>query len=288
MKKWRIVLILFICCTFCSQALAASPIWQITSGRYKIYIGGTIHVLAEADFPLPRVFDRAYKKADILVFETDIGKTAEPEFSSQVMELMTYPGQTTLKSKLSAGTYADLTAFSTERGIEVHALNKFKPGMIMAVLTLAEGARAGAVAAGVDERFYIQGQKDNKPMQFLEAPMAQISFLSQIGIGKEDEMIAYILKDIGSLKDLLPVMKKAWRTGNNKLMFDATLAPLKAEYPDLYATMMVDRNLAWLPAIEKMLKTPETEFILVGAAHLAGDQGLIRLLKQKGFRVKNW
>ncbi len=288
MKKWRIVLILFICCTFCSQALAASPIWQITSGRYKIYIGGTIHVLAEADFPLPRVFDRAYKKADILVFETDIGKTAEPEFSSHVMELMTYPGQTTLKSKLSAGTYADLTAFSTERGIEVHALNKFKPGMIMAVLTLAEGARAGAVAAGVDERFYIQGQKDNKPMQFLEAPMAQISFLSQIGIGKEDEMIAYILKDIGSLKDLLPVMKKAWRTGNNKLMFDATLAPLKAEYPDLYATMMVDRNLAWLPAIEKMLKTPETEFILVGAAHLAGDQGLIRLLKQKGFRVKNW
>ncbi len=288
MKKWRIVLILFICCTFCSQALAASPIWQITSGRYKIYIGGTIHVLAEADFPLPRVFDRAYKKADILVFETDIGKTAAPEFSSQVMELMTYPGQTTLKSKLSAGTYADLTAFSTERGLEVHALNKFKPGMIMAVLTLAEGARAGAVAAGVDERFYIQGQKDNKPMQFLEAPMAQISFLSQIGIGKEDEMIAYILKDIGSLKDLLPVMKKAWRTGNNKLMFDATLAPLKAEYPDLYATMMVDRNLAWLPAIEKMLKTPETEFILVGAAHLAGDQGLIRLLKQKGFRVKNW
>ncbi len=288
MKKWRIVLILFICCTFCSQALAASPIWQITSGRYKIYIGGTIHVLAESDFPLPRVFDRAYKKADILVFETDIGKTAEPEFSSQVMELMTYPGQTTLKSKLSAGTYADLTAFSTERGIEVHALNKFKPGMVMAVLTLAEGARAGAVAAGVDEHFYLQGQKDNKPMQFLEEPMAQISFLSQIGIGKEDEMIAYILKDIGSLKDLLPVMKKAWRTGNNKLMFDATLAPLKAEYPDLYATMMVDRNLAWLPAIEKMLKTPETEFILVGAAHLAGDQGLIRLLKQKGFRVKNW
>ena len=288
MKRRQAALILFIFFIFCSRALAGSPVWKVSKGKNKVYLGGTIHVLTESDFPLPRVFDRAYKKADTLVFETDIGKTAAPEFSQQVMTAMTYPGQTTLQSKLSAKTFADLTAFSKERGIEVEALNKFKPGMVMVVLTLAEGARAGVVAAGVDEHYYARGKQENKPMLFLEDPMAQINLLSNIGLGKEDEMIAYVLKDVGSLNDLLPMMKKAWRTGNNNKLFDATLAPLKDEHPDLYTTIMVDRNLAWLPVIEKMLSTPETEFILVGAAHLIGDQGLIRQLKQIGCRVKNW
>ena len=44
-------------------------------------------------------------------------------------------------------------------------------------------------------------------------------------------MIAYILKDVGTLSTLLPVMKKAWRTGDNNLMFDSSLAPLKGGLP---------------------------------------------------------
>lgn len=45
---------------------------------------------------------------------------------------------------------------------------------------------------------------------------------------------------------------------------------------------MVSRNSNWLPEIKKMLATPEVEFILVGAAHLAGDDGLLSQLKSSG------
>lgn len=288
MKKWLTPLILGLFYCFTIQVHGASPVWQISSGESRVLIGGTIHILAESDYPLPAVFDRAYRECDILVFETDIGKMAEPKFAQKVMATMTYPGQETLESKLTAKTFADLTEFSTQRGLDAKALNKFKPGMVMVVLTMAEAARAGAMGSGVDEHFFTQGHKDNKPMLFFEAPMDQIGFLSEIGIGKEDEMIAYILRDVGTLTNLLPVMKKAWRTGDNDLMFDSSLAPLKAEYPELYATIMVKRNLAWLPVIAQMLKTPEVEFILVGAGHLAGDQGLVKLLEKKGFSASNW
>lgn len=288
MKKWLTALILglFYCVTL--QVHGASPVWQVSSGESRVLIGGTIHILAESDYPLPGVFDRAYKACDILVFETDIGKMAQPEFVQKVMATMTYSGQETLESKLTAKTFADLTKFSSQRGLDAKSLNQFKPGMVMVMLTLAEAARAGAVGSGVDEHFFIQGRKDHKPMRFFEAPMDQIRFLSQIGIGKEDEMIAYILRDVGSLANLLPVMKKAWRTGDNDLMFDSSLAPLKTQYPGLYTSIMVNRNLAWLPVIAQMLKTPEVEFILVGAGHLAGDQGLLKLLEEKGFSAENW
>lgn len=288
MKRRLTVAILGLFYCFTIQAHGASPVWQISLGDSKVFIGGTIHILAKSDYPLPAVFDRAYKDCDILVFETDIGKMAEPEFAMKMMETMTYPGQETLESKLSSKTFADLSEFSAQRGLDANALNKYKPGMVMIMLTMAEAARTGAMGTGVDEYFFIQGHKDNKPMQFFEAPMDQIGFLAKIGIGKEDEMIAYILKDVGKIITLLPTMKKAWRTGDNDLMFTASLARLKADYPDLYATIMTNRNQAWLPVIEQMLHTPEIEFILVGAAHLAGDQGLINLLKQKGFSVRNW
>ena len=287
-KKWQTAVILGLFYCFTLQAYAASPVWQISSKKNKVYIGGTIHILSESDYPLPNVFDRAYKNCDILVFETDIAEMAQPEFNQNVLKIMRYPGRQTLKSKLSFKTFADLAQFSAQRNLDINTLNQFKPGMVMVMLTLAEAGRNGAMGTGVDEYFFIRGHKDNKPMQFFEAPMDQIRFLSTIGIGKEDEMIAYILKDVGTLSTLLPVMKKAWRTGDNNLMFESSLAPLKADYPDLYATIMVNRNQAWLPVIEQMLKTPEVEFILVGAAHLAGDQGLINQLEKKGFSAKNW
>lgn len=46
---------------------------------------------------------------------------------------------------------------------------------------------------------------------------------------------------------------------------------------------MVRRNMNWLPAIKTMLETPEVEFILVGTAHLAGDDGLLTLLNAGGY-----
>lgn len=284
-KKWvAAVWIVFI--TF-TAAQAGSPVWRISLGSHTLYLGGTIHVLGEADYPLPPEFDRAYKKSRVLVFETDIAKTQDPEFAKNLMQQMTYTDGRTLQSLVRPSTFGTLSRFSGKRGIPAQSLNTFKPGMVMVFLTMAEMERLGAGGAGVDEFYFKKGMADNRPMEFLESPMEQIRFLADVGVGKEDEMITYLIKDIEKLPALLPVMKQAWRSGDNARLFKETLAPLKKEYPQLYHTIMVKRNLAWLLAIQKMLVTPETEFVLVGAAHLAGDQGLIALLEKKGFTAVN-
>lgn len=284
-RKWTAAVIFFLITLVSAQA--GSPVWKISNGSHTLYLGGTIHVLGGGDYPLPREFDTAYEKAQILVFETDIAKTQDPEFAKTIMGQMTYTKGKTLKGLIRPSTFDALSRFSTDRGIPVDSLNTFKPGMVMVFLTLAEMERLGAGGAGVDEYFFKRGRADHRPMIFLESPMDQIRFLADVGLGKEDEMISYIMEDIGKLPGLLPIMKQAWRSGDNDLMYRETLAPLKKEYPQLYQTIMVKRNLAWLPAIRKMLATPETEFILVGAAHLAGDQGLIALLRGRGFTAVN-
>jgi uncharacterized protein YbaP (TraB family) len=58
------------------------------------------------------------------------------------------------------------------------------------------------------------------------------------------------------------------------------------DYPELYASMLADRNRRWIPQIETLLKTPEVEFVLVGVAHAAGDDGVLKLLEAQGYTVE--
>lgn len=69
-------------------------------------------------------------------------------------------------------------------------------------------------------------------------------------------------------------------------MADISLNEFKQDYPDIYNTLLVKRNQNWLPKLEKMMTTPEKEFVLVGALHLAGEDSVLQRLEQKGYTVE--
>jgi hypothetical protein len=61
---------------------------------------------------------------------------------------------------------------------------------------------------------------------------------------------------------------------------------MKAETPNAYQALVVDRNKKWLPQVMEMFKTPEVEMVLVGSLHLSGSDGLLAQLKKSGYQVK--
>ena len=67
---------------------------------------------------------------------------------------------------------------------------------------------------------------------------------------------------------------------------DSTLLQGIREYPEVYQRVIVERNRAWLPKIESYLRDGESYFVVVGAGHLAGREGLIEALKAKGYSVE--
>ena len=68
-------------------------------------------------------------------------------------------------------------------------------------------------------------------------------------------------------------------------MYDHSMKDFKQDYPDIYDNLLVTRNNNWMPKLVEYLQTPETEFVLVGAMHMAGDAGLIAQLQQAGYTV---
>ena len=64
-----------------------------------------------------------------------------------------------------------------------------------------------------------------------------------------------------------------------------SLASFPKAFPELYRTLFLKRNADWLPQVEAFIRSPETELILVGVAHLAGADGLVETLRRRGFEV---
>jgi len=268
-------------------AHAGSPVWKIAKGNSHIYLGGTIHLLGQADWPLPDAFDQAFGSADILVFETDLAATQTPEFGQKMMGQLTYSGGRSLKDRIRPATFQALGRFAKARGLAPADLTPFKPGLVMVFLTMAQMKQLGIAGKGVDEFYFEKANEHHLPVRFLESPTAQIRFLSDIGKKNEDEMIRYIIKDVGKLPGLVGRVKTAWRNGDLPTLYAATTGPLKKDFPRLYRSLMVSRNTSWLPKIKEMLATPAVEFILVGAAHLAGNDGLIHRLATAGYTAAN-
>jgi hypothetical protein len=121
----------------------------------------------------------------------------------------------------------------------------------------------------------------NNSSSFLISPI-----LTSLADGNEDNFILYSIEDLKSLEEIFDQMSSAWKIGDIKKLEELFISELETEFPELNKIILVDRNISWMPDIEKFLKTPETEFVLVGVAHLVGEDGVLELLKKSGYKVE--
>jgi len=75
----------------------------------------------------------------------------------------------------------------------------------------------------------------------------------------------------------------AWRAGDVPAMERLALSDMK-DAPEVYEMLLVSRNRRWVPKVEACMQTNRC-FVVVGAAHLIGPDGLVSLLQQRGYAV---
>ncbi|OUS27237.1 hypothetical protein A9Q98_09770 [Thalassotalea sp. 42_200_T64] len=268
---------------FASQAEA--PVWQVSKNGNTVYIGGTVHVLSDNDYPLPAAFEQAYQKSAVLVFEMDMSKAQTPEFQQQMLAKMTYQDGRTYADELKPETVTKLNQYMQEKGLPVGNLQMFKPSMLSVTLTMIELQRLGLGGTGVDAFYNLKGINDKKSFKYLELPEQQIDYLANMGKGYEDELIHYTLDDMAKLPTVMQQMKGAWRVGNNQELYNIAAKEWQQSFPTSYNQLIVERNNNWLPEIEAYFASAEIEFVLVGALHLVGKDGVLEQLKMKGYTI---
>lgn len=269
-----------------AQAQSSSSVWLVSKGDNQLYMGGTLHLLSARDYPLPVPFDVAFAAADTLVFETDIGALDSAQVQARLQSMVMLPAGTTLQASLSAQTYEALRRYLAATGMDVRAFNQIKPAMVAMVISLLELQRLGLGEAGVDEHYYRQGLLAGKSIGWLESLDEHLAYVASMGEGYEDDFLRYTLDDMENVEPMVDSMVASWRSGDMAALDEHTVQPMREVFPAVYATLLVERNHNWLPQIERMLVTPEVELLLVGVAHLAGEDGVLQMLRHKGYRIE--
>lgn len=265
---------------------AESSVWKVTRGEETIYLGGTCHTLRPSDLPIPAEYSVAFDASDVLFFETDLAAMQSPETQGKLLAQAALPQGKTLPKVLSEEAWAAVDAYCGKAGIPTVAIQNFKPSMVVLTIFAIEAQRMGFTPEGVDVQLHKKAHAAGKPTQGLETVDEQIAFIMNLGEGQEDQLVISTLRDMERLPALLGDLVAAWRTGDLQKIDTLMSGELRKEFPKIYEELLVQRNKAWLPEIETMLASDPTEFVLVGVAHLAGEDGLLHALKQAGCSIE--
>lgn len=272
--------------SFVSLAKAESSVWKASKGGNHFFLGGTVHVLTAEDYPLPCEYDLAYSASDKLYFETDINPNKQIAVAANFFKQGTYPFGEDLNSKLSKQTLSELNNYLQSLGLPAAGFMKYKPGTLLTLITVTELNKLGAKTEGVDIFYYNLAQRDNKPTGYFEELEEQISFIANMGVGNEESFIKYTIENNKDLENQYSGMRKAWRNGDIEKLADVgKLNDLRENFPNVFATLLTNRNEQWLTRIDSLIQSPEVEYVLVGALHMADKEGLLARLKTKGYKV---
>ncbi len=270
---------------FSHSLLADSAVYEITKGKNKIYLAGTIHMLRAQDFPQPAEFDAAYKASQKIFFETDLLKAKDPTFGQRFAQAMMLPNNTTLKDVLNADTWAALQTFSTKSQYPLSQTMMFNAAMTSILISMTEAKKFG-VGEGIDAYYDNAARADKKIIGELESADDVISYMKSFAQEDPNKIINSTLKDAENLQSHFETMIASWKTGDLDALDKDMGQKMKAETPNAYQALVIDRNKKWLPQLEQMFKSPEVEMVLVGTLHLSGSDGLLAQLKKSGYQVK--
>jgi uncharacterized protein YbaP (TraB family) len=269
-------------------AQAQSSVWKVSKGNDHIFIGGTVHILPPSEFPLPKEFDKAYKNSDSIVLEAKLPDASDAAFQINMMQQMAYGNGKTIGDFISTRTKEKLSHHISTLGVDLAMFEHFKPGFLVTMLALLEAQHAQLSGEGVDIFYSKQAKKDKKSIAYLESAEFQMNMIASMGVGNEESFIKSNLEQMKDFKTMFLALLKAWRVGDEQQLNKLAIKPMKAD-PKTLKKLLTDRNKNWISHIERMFtgngKSSDTEFVLVGVAHLVGDKSLLALLKAKGYQV---
>jgi uncharacterized protein YbaP (TraB family) len=267
--------------------LSETSLWEVSNGVNTIYVGGTIHILQDQDYPLPPQFEEAYRNSELVVFEVD---PAIPVTNENLEGFNLPPGETVLPL-LSASVQTILDDFFKGFDRTLEDYQRRRPEFFNSVLYFF-GARSYGFGPGVDDFFEELAKSEGKPTAGLELFDEQIGAIvdayRDVNINWN---LTYLLRlayiQSGQIEEDLRNLIGQWREGRIDELA-ASNAAFKRSNPQQYESILANRNRNWIPVIESLLETPEVEMVLAGVAHFAGPDNVLALLEEAGYTVERY
>jgi uncharacterized protein len=256
-----------------------ASVWKVTGPNGgTIYLGGSIHGLDSTDYPLPSAYNRAFDASSALVIEEDpnVSRRAAEKFYKSGF----YPKGESLKNHVDPRTYEYVRRVFAQAKVPEAEIAKCKPWMLIMMLWSPSTNELGV------EAFLMKRARNNqKPILGLESFREHAEVLSGMS-DKQAELVlleTFIPQAPGT--DLHAKILSAWRRGD----VDAIARmdrETERDLPTFGERLIVERNRNWIPKIERYIRDHRIYFVVAGAGHMGGTNGVLALLRARGYQIE--
>jgi uncharacterized protein YbaP (TraB family) len=284
------ILILFGLSIFVQDILPQpqkSFLWRVRSATNTVYVLGSLHLAKKEIYPLHQKIENAFERSEILVVEANVNDIKKMDVQ-KLMESAFYPPQDTLEKHVSIENYEWVKKEINKFGISAELINKQRPWFLSMTLVALESLKLGLDPnLGIDKYFLSKAEGKKKILE-LESLDYQIELLSNLSDKDQELFLLYTLKDLNIMEQELNQLTQTWISGDTQAMESILTRSVSEDkrLSPIFEKLIYERNRKMVSKIEDFLRTKETHFVIVGAGHLVGNQGIIGLLKGKGYLVE--
>lgn len=255
-----------------------STLWEVSGNglTQPSYIAGTCHIMCSQDFEIKPKVMKALEKSDNLVMEINYTDPAE----MTAMQKM-YQTDKKLSDQLSPEEAKELDKILADYGTDLKKMDNSSSQALYALISMKAIPCPQTEVKLYEIELLKNALKSKKKVFGLEKVEDQMTSINkaydlkaviqQLKMGKEYEIL---------LKKMITAFKKEDVQSLYTLFKDDKMMNAEQE-----KTMLTDRNKNWAEKMPEMMKK-ESAFFAVGGAHLMGENGIIQLLKSKGYTVK--
>ncbi|HEB83173.1 MAG TPA: TraB/GumN family protein [Gammaproteobacteria bacterium] len=278
-----------LCFTSAQAANDRAFFWQVTSpdNGASVYLLGSIHFADKSFYPLRTEIEDAFRQSDALVVELNIEKLDPNAYNRIVAEKGRYTDGKTIRDVLSKETWLQLQQRLKQMKLSYDAVKHYKPGILVLTLTSVQLMQMGFdPALGIDMHFLALATQQKKKIIELETLEQQLDLF--LDIPDADLLLKETLYSMDESEQMMVDMISYWKSGNEKQMNQLLFEDAINDYPEfakIYDSLFYQRNRKMTEKINAMLKQGGSYFVVVGAGHLLGARGVVRLLGGRGYDV---
>ncbi len=286
-KSGNVLACVSVCLMFAVSAGAYPVVWHLSDEDSDIYILGTVHVLPPGLEWQSDEINAAFEGADTIWFEAPV---ADPAAQMETVQLIYQYGlnepDNPLSEQISAEGQALLAGIISRYGIGATDLDAMRPWMAAMTLSLALIQSLDyEPKSGVDFVLWRKANGSGKEIAYFETLEQQVRFMADLPPEIEAAYLEQTLKDFEGSEAQLEELVQAWNAGDIRTIDRVMNGETRDAAPEVHDVLLVERNRVWLQTIKETLAGSGTDFMAVGAGHVAGPDGLIELLRAEGFEV---
>jgi uncharacterized protein len=293
----RRIALAFLCALISVASFAQSGVykpgtpvlmWKISSGSKSAYLLGSVHLGDKSFYPLPAVIENAFAASSLLIVEVDTRKINPMEAQQLMAASGTYPLGDDLSKHIAPETQAKLNAFLSGYGMPPALFARYRPWMAGLTVSMLPMFKAGLNPnQGID--MYFLSKAGDKPVEQLEDAASQIQVLSSVPDRASDSYLLSSIRQAEHSEETWTKLAKYWSEGEAEKIDELTNAQETDDNADMKAfsrRLREDRNPHMADRLEKCLHSQESCFMIVGAAHAVGREGIVKQLQARGYRVE--